>query len=394
MRDSIAYKIIGGVRFYERKEIKDALAYLKLIINPHDDVSLRRVINVPARGIGKGVMDSLQAISPEDVVADAPPLLAAGLQEVISVRSLWARMLYAIDEARLTNRAIVSLRAFRDMIAVLFDAARQDPVSTVLGKMLDRTGYLNALRDENSEEANERIENLMELVSAAREYESREPDPSLGGFVDRLSLLSEADEESGNRNARVWMMTMHAAKGLEFPMVVIAGLEEGLFPHSRSAEDIEELEEERRLCYVGMTRARQQLVLTGAARRRVFGEYQSCEPSRFLDEIPPQLVDRIAPAPSSRYDGNFAHSHYEFRTNPYGRKGGARVKERAGAYAYEDEDQSAPGVRPGMRVRHPQFGVGSVIAVEEHNDDMKVTVRFVSVGVKKLLAKYARLEPA
>jgi DNA helicase-2/ATP-dependent DNA helicase PcrA len=394
MRDSIPYKIIGGVRFYERKEIKDALAYLKLIINPHDDVSFRRVINVPARGIGKGVMDSLQAISPDDVVADAPPLLAAGLQETISVRSLWARMLYAIDEARLANRAVAALRAFRDMIAGLFDAARQDPVSTLLGKMLDRTGYLNALRDENSEEANERIENLMELVSAAREYESREPDPSLGGFVDRLSLLSEADEESGNRNARVWMMTMHAAKGLEFPMVVIAGLEEGLFPHSRSAEDVEELEEERRLCYVGMTRARQQLVLTGAARRRVFGEYQSTQPSRFIDEIPPQLVDRVAATPGSRYDGNFAHAHYEFRTNPYGRKGNARFREREATYAYENEDQSATDVRPGMRVRHPQFGVGSVIAVEEHNDDMKVTVRFVSVGVKKLLAKYAKLEPA
>jgi DNA helicase-2/ATP-dependent DNA helicase PcrA len=394
MRDSIPYKIIGGVRFYERKEIKDALAYLKLIINPHDDVSFRRVINVPARGIGKGVMDSLQAISPDDVVADAPPLLAAGLQETISVRSMWARMLYAIDEARLANRAVASLRTFRDMIAGLFEAARQDPVSMLLGKMLDRTGYLNALRDENSEEANERIENLMELVSAAREYEGREPDPSLGGFVDRLSLLSEADEESGNRNARVWMMTMHAAKGLEFPMVVIAGLEEGLFPHSRSAEDLEELEEERRLCYVGMTRARQQLVLTGAARRRVFGEYQSTQPSRFIDEIPPPLVDRIAPAPSSRYNGNFAHAHYEFRTNPYGRKGNARFKEREATYAYENEDQSATDVRPGMRVRHPQFGVGSVLAVEEHNDDMKITVRFVSVGVKKLLAKYARLEPA
>jgi DNA helicase-2/ATP-dependent DNA helicase PcrA len=394
MRDSIPYKIIGGVRFYERKEIKDALAYLKLIINPHDDVSFRRVINVPARGIGKGVMDSLQAISPDDVVADAPPLLAAGLQETISVRSMWARMLYAIDEARLANRAVAALRTFRDMIAGLFDAARQDPVSTLLGKMLDRTGYLNALRDENSEEANERIENLMELVSAAREYEGREPDPSLGGFVDRLSLLSEADEESGNRNARVWMMTMHAAKGLEFPMVVIAGLEEGLFPHSRSAEDVEELEEERRLCYVGMTRARQQLMLTGAARRRVFGEYQSTQPSRFIEEIPPPLVDRIAPAPSRRYDGNFAHAHYEFRTNPYGRKGNTRFKEREATYAYEDDDQSATDVRPGMRVRHPQFGVGSVMAVEEHNDDMKITVRFVSVGVKKLLAKYARLEPA
>src|SRR6185503_205178 len=162
----------------------------------------------------------------------------------------------------------------------------------------------------------------MELVSAAREYEGRDPDPSLGGFVDRLSLLSEADEESGNRNARVWMMTMHAAKGLEFPMVVIAGLEEGLFPHSRSSEDVEELEEERRLCYVGMTRARRQLVLTGAARRRVFGEYQSNEPSRFIDEVPSELVERLVPTFSSTYQGNFPH--YEFRTNPYGRGRRAR----------------------------------------------------------------------
>ena len=144
-------------------------------------------------------MDSLQAITADDVAADAPPLLAAGLQEVISARSLWARMLYAIDEAKLTNRAVTALRAFRDILTGLADTARQEPVATVLGKMLDRTGYLNALRDENSEEANERIENLMELVSASQEYESREPDPSLGGFVDRLSLLSEADEESGNR---------------------------------------------------------------------------------------------------------------------------------------------------------------------------------------------------
>jgi DNA helicase-2/ATP-dependent DNA helicase PcrA len=235
----------------------------------------------------------------------------------------------------------------------------------------------------------------MELVSAAQEYETREAEPSLGGFVDRLSLLSEADEESGSRNARVWLMTMHAAKGLEFPLVVIAGLEEGLFPHSRSSEDEEELEEERRLCYVGMTRAQSRLVLTSAARRRVFGEYQSTDPSRFLDEIPAELLERIAPAYSSPSQGTFTHSHYEFRTNPYGRKGRAgRVREGAEAYSYEDEDQSATEVRPGMRVRHAQFGVGNVLSVEEHNDDLKITVRFNSVGVKKLLAKYAKLVPA
>jgi DNA helicase-2/ATP-dependent DNA helicase PcrA len=192
------------------------------------------------------------------------------------------------------------------------------------------------------------------------------------------------------------MMTMHAAKGLEFPLVIMAGLEEGLFPHSRSSEDEEELEEERRLCYVGMTRAQSQLVLTSAARRRVFGEYQSTQPSRFLDEIPSELVDRIEPTYASPYQSNFAHSHYEFRTNPYGRKGrgAGRSRELEAAYAYEAEDQSTAGVRPGMRVRHAQFGVGNVISVEEHSDDLKITVRFNSVGVKKLLARYAKLEPA
>jgi DNA helicase-2/ATP-dependent DNA helicase PcrA len=395
MRESIPYKIIGGVRFYERKEIKDALAYLKLIMNPHDDVSLRRVINVPARGIGRGVMDSLAAIDPNAVLEDAPPLLAAGLQEVSSARSLWAKLVYAVDDGRLTSRAAASLRVFRDLIAGLADVARQETVSITMGKMLDQTGYLNDLRDENTEEANERIENLMELVSAAREYETREQEASLGGFVDRLSLLSEVDEESGTREAKVWMMTMHAAKGLEFPLVIIAGLEEGLFPHSRSSEDQEELEEERRLCYVGMTRAQSQLVLTSAARRRVFGEYQSTEPSRFLDEIPADLVERIAPAYASSYQGSFNHGHYEFRTNPYGRKGkSARFKEPEASYKYEEEDQSIHAMRSGMRVRHAQFGVGTIVSVEEHNDDLKITVRFNLVGVKKLLAKYAKLEPA
>jgi DNA helicase II / ATP-dependent DNA helicase PcrA len=400
MREAIPYKIIGGVRFYERKEIKDALAYLKLIINPHDDVSLRRVINVPARGIGKGVMDSLQAVDPQAVVDEAPPLLAAGLQEVSSARSLWAKLCYIVDGAKLTPRAVSALRAFRDMIVSLAEAARQDSVSIAIGKMLDQSGYLKDLRDENSEDANDRIENLMELVSAARDYESHDQEASLGGFVDRLSLLSETDEESGTKNAKVWLMTMHAAKGLEFPLVVIAGMEEGLFPHSRASENEEEIEEERRLCYVGMTRAERKLVITGAARRRVFGEYQATEPSRFLDEIPAELIDRIAPSFSSGYQGSFSHQHYEFKTNPYGRGGrgrgggGSRSSEAAPAYAYESEDQSAGAVKVGMRVRHAQFGVGNIIALEEHNDDVKVTVRFNTVGVKKLLAKYAKLEPA
>jgi DNA helicase-2/ATP-dependent DNA helicase PcrA len=389
MREGLAYKIIGNVRFYERKEIKDALSYLKLIINPHDDVSLRRVINVPARGIGKGVMDALEKVEP--AAHDDLPLLSAGLQPTLAAHSLWARLVRGLEERAFTGRAAASLTVFRDLLVTLTEIARQDSVSITIGKMLDRSGYLTDLREDRSEDSEARIENLAELVSAAREYESREPEPTLGGFVDRLSLLSDVDEEDGDRDARIWLMTLHSAKGLEFPMVILAGLEEGLFPHSRSSDDQEELEEERRLCYVGMTRARQRLILTGAARRRIFGDYQSSEPSRFIDEVPAELVERIVPSFSSGYQGHFPH--YEFRTNPYGR--GRRTREEEPTYAYEDENQSTGmALKPGMRVRHQQFGVGSVISVEHLDDDTKLVVRFAAVGVKTLRAKYARLEPA
>jgi len=395
MREGIAYKVVGGVRFYERKEIKDALAYMRLIINPHDDVSLRRVINVPARGIGKGVMEAVEQLpaDDDDALMDALPLLAAGLQPALSANSLWARLVRGLERRAFPGRAAASLTAFRDLMVKLTEMARQESVSIAIGKMLDQSGYLQDLREERSEDAESRVENLAELVSAAREYESREQEPSLGGFVDRLSLLSDVDEEQGARDARVWMMTLHSAKGLEFPVVVLAGLEEGLFPHSRSSDDEEELEEERRLCYVGMTRARSRLVLTGAARRRIFGEYQSSEPSRFIDEVPADLIERKAASfsSSSGYQGNFPH--YEFRTNPYGR--GRRVKEAEPTYSYEDEDQSTGiALRLGMRVRHPQFGIGTVLSVERLDDDTKLVVRFTAVGQKTLRAKYARLEPA
>jgi DNA helicase-2/ATP-dependent DNA helicase PcrA len=392
MREGVAYRIIGGVRFYERKEIKDALAYLRLLINPHDDVSFRRVVNVPTRGIGKTVMEALEAVDPAGHEAHTP-LFTAGLAPAPSPRSLWARTLIALDRKLLPPRAMTALKGFRDMIAALSADVAGASVSTTMGLMLDRSGYLKDLRDERSEEAEGRIENLMELVSAAREYESRDDEPSLGGFVDRLSLLSEADEAEGAREARVWLMSMHAAKGLEFPIVVVAGMEEGLFPHSRSAEDEEEVEEERRLCYVCITRARERLVLTGAARRRIFGDYQATEPSRFLDEIPAHLVDRIEPVAPPRWQ----NPGYELR-NPYARRYGSprnQVREGADAgYRYESEDQSTTGVRAGMRVRHRQFGVGTVVDVEDQGDDVKVTVRFPAVGTKKLLARYAGLEPA
>jgi DNA helicase-2/ATP-dependent DNA helicase PcrA len=398
MREGLAYKIVGGVRFYERKEIKDALAYMRLVINPPDDVSLRRVINVPARGIGKGVMDAIEKVEIANRPNEEFPLLSAGLAPAVTANSLWARIVHGLTERAFSGRAATSLTAFKDLIVSLTGIARQDSVSDTIGKILDRSGYLQDLREERSEEAEGRVENLAELVSAAREYEGREPEPRLTGFVDRLSLLSDVDEEAGSRDARIWMMTLHSAKGLEFPMVVLAGMEEGLFPHSRSAEDEEELEEERRLCYVGMTRARKRLVLTGAARRRVFGEYQSSNPSRFIDEVPADLLERMVPSFStSSYQSAFSKS-FDFRPNPYSkgcRSGGGRVREDAPAYSYEDEDQSTGmSIRPGQRVRHVQFGVGNVISVEPLDGDAKVVVRFTTAGVKTLRARFARLEPA
>ena len=398
MRDGTPYRIIGGVRFYERKEVKDALSYLKLIINPHDDVSFRRVVNVPPRGIGKAVMDALERDDDGAPGGAAPPMMAAGLFEVAASQSLWARATHLLTVRTLPARSHNALKQFVELLDSLIGLARHEPVSTLIGKMLDQSGYLKVLREENTEEAESRIQNLAEFVSTAREYEEREPEASIGGFVDRLSLLSEADESSGSSNARVWLMTMHAAKGLEFPVVALAGMEEGLFPHSRAGEDQDQVEEERRLCYVGMTRAQSRLLLTSAARRRVFGEYQTTEPSRFLHEIPRQLVletpsyTRARSLVASTYGNRPA---YESRPNPYGRRP-AREEAPVPTYRYEEEDQSTDGARPkpGQKVRHAQFGVGTVREVDGKGEDMKLTVHFATVGTKKLIAKYARLQPA
>ncbi len=419
-REGVAYRIVGNVRFYERKEIKDTLAYLKLLVNPDDDVSLRRVINVPARGIGKGVMDALAA---------APADLGLSGDRGLSAHSLWARLVGGLDRGVFTGRAAASLRVFRDLMVGLAEMARHESVSTAIGKVLDRSGYLAALREDRTEDSQSRIENLAGLVSAAREFESREPDATLGGFVDRLSLLSDTDEEEGASDARVMMMTLHSAKGLEFPVVFIAGLEEGLFPHSRSSDDQAELEEERRLCYVGMTRAQRKLYLGSANQRRWYGDYRAAAPSRFIDEVPEDLLERegrggsdlrqtslwAGAAWGSRGAPASARSGYGtaskdprygdrgvqgFRREPARRSGGAakagpsRVREESPSYDYHDEDQSRSGrIEVGMRVRHATFGVGTVLSIEPADNDIKLVVRFASVGSKRLLARYANLQP-
>ena len=392
-REGIAYRIVGSVRFYERKEVKDALSYLKLILNPDDDVSLRRIINVPARGIGKGVMEALERVDLSSAASDSPLFVGSGLVAEPLSRSLWTRLERAVDEKLVPTRALTALARFRELIKGLAVLARDEPASVALAKVLDLTGYIKFLRDSATEEAESRLGNLQELVSAARDYEVRESDADLSGFVDRLSLLSETDEAQGSRDAQVWLMTLHASKGLEFPLVVISGLEEGLFPHARAANDDAELEEERRLCYVGMTRAQSRLVLTSATRRRVFGEYQATEPSRFLAEVPSALVEEVSPmtvpvhvsSPAPRRPGDWYRGRRPYRED---------TEPHPVSYDDADENQSVTHVRPGMRVRHATFGLGTIESVEPLDGDAKLIVRFVSAGPKKLLARYAKLEPA
>ena len=372
-RAGLAYRVVGGVRFYERKEVKDALAYLKLLLEPADDVSLRRVINVPPRGIGKKVMEAL-----EDAGAAQPG------------SSLWERLVRAVDERTVPPRAVAALEKFRALRTSLAATARTEPASVTLERTLDQSGYVRALREAATEEAESRLDNLMELVAAARDYELRGPEAGLAGFVDQVSLRSEADEEEGAADAAVWLMTLHAAKGLEFPLVVITGMEEGLFPHARATDDASELEEERRLCYVGITRAQSQLVLTSAARRRTFGEYRDTDPSRFLHEIPDELVETVV---SPRMPGRQTPGHGRYRA---GRRRAPQPPVESPATTFfddADEDQSAAYVRPGMRVRHPAFGIGTVASIEPLAGDVKLTVRFEAAGYKKLLGRYAKLEP-
>ena len=387
IREAVPYRIVDRVPFCERGEIKDALAYLRLLINPDDDISLRRVVNTPPRGIGAGTMTALEALAPEP--AGAGPTFGAEPGPA-QPDSLWRRVNRAVDEGLLCKRAGDALEGFRDLIRDLTAAKASEPVSELLNKVLDRSRYWRALDDEQTEEAEDRLDNLADLVAAARDYEIREPDVTLQGFVDQLALLSESDEAQGSEHAVVWLMTLHAAKGLEFPVVFIVGLEDGRFPHLQSRDDDEALEEERRLCYVGMTRARNRLVLTSAARRRVFGEYQDSEPSRFLDEIPPELKDEVEPVFSTPVSAPTTYGAFR------GRRGEPEPREEFRpdfTYAVDDEglDQSAVSITPGTRVRHPKFGVGTVLSVEPVTDDLKLTVSFRDVGHKTLRAKFAKL---
>jgi len=362
LRARLPYLVLGGVGFYERKEVKDLLAYLRLVTNPNDSVAFHRVVNVPPRGIGARTVEEIDRAA-----------RAGGT-------SPWEAMARLLDEAALPSRALVPLRRFREMIEGLREESAVRGLKSLLERTLEASGYAAVLARDDTQESENRLENLAELLGAAADYEARgeyEEAPSLGGFLDRAALLSETDRMRDD--VPVLLMTLHAAKGLEFESVFLVGLEEGLLPHSRSLSGADALEEERRLCYVGMTRAKARLHLSWARSRQVFGLRRLSEPSRFLGEIPPERLKRSG--------GLGLPSPRQVRTDALpGGVSGADTTAPVGS-APDDTD-----LRPGVRVRHPLFGVGTVLRREGGGDDLKLTVSFPGVGAKKLVARFAGLE--
>ena len=372
MRQGMPYLVVGGVGFYERKEIKDIVSYLRLVRNPHDPMALRRVINVPPRGIGERTLDEVAAAAEQRRI------------------SLWDAVGAVEAEALLPARATQPLRRFREIIESLRAEAAGMGVKDLISRVLAASGYAVALSQEDTHESQDRLENLAELLSAAAEYEARSDEPTLTGFLDQVSLL--ADTDMVRDDAPVILMTLHSAKGLEYDAVFLVGLEEGLMPHVRSLESDDAIEEERRLVYVGMTRARERLHLSWAQSRQVFGQRRISQPSRFLEEIPRDRLEvsgeaaRAQPA-WGRGGGTGAGATWgEARPLRFG------AAERPAAAPPPPLSPDLKGIRPGVKVRHPMFGVGTVVRSEGSGDDLKLTVSFLGIGAKRLVARYAALE--
>jgi ATP-dependent DNA helicase UvrD/PcrA len=376
-RNRIEYRVVGGTSFYDRSEIKDALAYARLANNLRDSSAMQRIINTPPRGIGQTTIDQLQALAAEREL------------------TLWEALEQALAAGTemLSNRAVKALKDFHSLMTGLAADREELPLSEFFRAILDHTHYVEILDAENTPAAESRIENLRELVNAAAEAEER--GERQAEFLDHAALVSDAD--SYDERARVTLMTLHSAKGLEFSIVFLAGMEEGLFPHKLSGDDNAALEEERRLCYVGMTRARDRLVLTWVRERRFYGR-QSQEgtmPSRFLSEIPHELIEPLnvtmfSSKPPTTW-GNAVNSAEGIER--FFSQRGREVKPSSSETAIP---RSRPATkarwRQGSKVRHPKYGVGIVLDSEGEGDDTKVTVSFPGYGRKKLVERYASLE--
>jgi DNA helicase-2/ATP-dependent DNA helicase PcrA len=380
---SIPYVIVGGTRFYDRAEVKDLLSYLRVLQNPADDIALLRVINVPARGIGNTTVDRLVAVAQERKVclSDALPL--------------------ATEDATLLGQAPRRKVAEFHALLVRLRESMALPPAELAEKVLEESGYRDFLAADTSQESEGRLENLLELVGQMRDYQRDTEDPSLPGFLERITLASDVDGYDPDRGA-VALMTVHTAKGLEFDVVFVTGLEEGTFPHQRSIDDDGAMEEERRLCYVAVTRARKRLHLCRARWRRLSGQTFGGVPSRFLRDLPTDGIEHVV-TPQRGYqdvstEGAGPWQGRWNRDTPKPRNPVASpIKPAAksnGEITRHYDDGQAPGgegelgLRVGVKVRHAQFGVGEVRAWQSSGADLKVTVRFASVGAKTVLARF------
>ncbi|MEQ7126346.1 DNA helicase PcrA [Actinopolymorpha sp. B11F2] len=369
IRVGLPYKVVGGVRFYERREVRDALAYLRLLANPEDAVSLRRILNVPKRGIGDRAEAAVEAFSQRRRL------------------TFWQALRQVDEIGDLATRSANAIKAFVGLIDELSDAvAEGQPPADVLEQMLAKTGYLHELEVSGDPQDETRVENLAELVAVAREFseaaESEDTPATLADFLERVSLVADADQipdnaedEGTDDGGVVTLMTLHTAKGLEFPVVFLTGLEDGVFPHSRSQSDAKELEEERRLAYVGITRARQRLYVSRAVVRSAWGAPQQNPGSRFLDEVPAELVEwRRTEVDHTSWSSQSATAR------------------RAERQARRPGQKPVISVAAGDRVVHDTFGMGSVVATAGQGDNAEATVDFGSGGVKRFLLRYAPLE--
>lgn len=361
----VPHVLIGGQRFYERKEIKDMLAYMRLTLNPQDDVSLRRVINEPSRGIGASTLSA----ATEWADARSSSLFAAFADQAFQTGQ---------------NKKVSSgVRAFVSAIEEGQRLDEQHAVTPILKHLLQASGYLDMLRADGSDEARGRLENLQELVNVTMEYDRSSDEPSLAGFLESVALVADVDNLTDKGNA-VTLMTLHSAKGLEFPVVFLVGLEEGIFPHSRSLYSDSELEEERRLCYVGMTRAQEELHLLHAHRRSLYGQPNFNRRSRFIDDVPPDTLAVM---------GSYGTMNAPLRTVEQDRTGRYAVVEPRPSPSAPKAPAWKPPFDVGQRVKHGKFGIGVVVACNPLKDDSEVTVAFPGVtGVKKLVQSLAKLE--
>ncbi|WP_202709689.1 UvrD-helicase domain-containing protein [Sporosalibacterium faouarense] len=373
MKSNIPYRIVGGLKFYDRKEVKDIISYLRLVQNPVDDVSLKRIINVPKRGIGKRTVEKIEDYSIE------------------KGESIYSVILDIEDVPDLSHRAMSKVKSFATMIGKFIAMKELIGVKELIENVISSTGYVDQLKQEDTIEAQSRIENINEFVSVAIDFEKNSEIKTLEEFLANISLLSDIDKTDDNMENSVTLMTLHSAKGLEFPVVFLTGLEDGLFPSSRAFTSENDLEEERRLCYVGITRAEEKLFMTHSSIRTLYGKTKYNIASRFLDEIPNELIDNG--------EGDNTNKRNNRKNTSNSGKSTFSQKKYFAGYTAESMQKAKPKstsnngeVKLGMKIRHKVWGEGTIVQVKGQGEKTEVTVAFEKQGIKKLMLAFAPVE--